>query len=407
MLLKCVCLVVLVGLARASTVSFDCEEMLPTRQDAQAQDSRDYPVFTQLSKNTYTPNDKIGVVNHLRRNEKCYERNLVYLSFLLRITDHCEQYTRKLKTSPNCFIQCIGFVPVTLSIRGPVDIRFFAAQMRVANSDVIRGTWLADDPIARTHACAHEADTLVNAGSESLTRLSVRWVAPHSASETGNEAVELKVTIMTEDGHYWTTDRPIVLRERESEITNETEEEEPANEEESQEEEEEKPQENADDEGSDAARQDEESRRRDEDDHGLRVEIEMIKLREEQLAHEIEAEDRASEGDWSITQEEERKQREEEMKREMYEYEMNKAREDEARQERMRAEIRDKEEWEAAQAKLRTMKPSTPSTTKRVINSKDENEIDFNDEQVKSGNGAAMATACVLSLLSALLMTLF
>ncbi|MDJ8942416.1 hypothetical protein PTQ20_15490, partial [Clostridium perfringens] len=79
----------------------------------------------------------------------------------------------------------------------------------------------------------------------------------------------------------------------------------------------------------------------------------------------------------------------------------------EARQERMRAEIRDKEEWEAAQAKLRTMKPSTPSTTKRVINSKDENEIDFNDEQVKSGNGAAMATACVLSLLSALLMTLF
>ena len=57
----------------------------------------------------------------------------------------------------------------------------------------------------------------------------------------------------------------------------------------------------------------------------------MIKLREEELAKEIEAEDRASEGDWSITLEEERKQREEEMKKEMYEYERNKAAEEEAR----------------------------------------------------------------------------
>jgi hypothetical protein len=134
--------------------------------------------------------------------------------------------------------------------------------------------------------------------------------------------------------------------------------------------------ENPDDEGSDAAAQDEESARRDEDDHGLRVEIEMIKTREEQLAKEIEAEDKASEGDWSITLEEERKQREEEMQREMYEYEKNKAAEEEARMERIRAEIKDKEEWEALQARLSTKAPSTPAPT---IPDSDGGEMDYKD----------------------------
>jgi hypothetical protein len=105
---------------------------------------------------------------------------------------------------------------VTFSIRGDVDIRSFAAQMRVANSNAIRGTWLAEDDIARTHSCGHEADTLVNAGSATLTSLSVVWVAPHVASESGNEAVEFMISIMSEDGLYWTTDRPVLLREVES-----------------------------------------------------------------------------------------------------------------------------------------------------------------------------------------------
>lgn len=62
---------------------------------------------------------------------------------------------------------------------------------------------------------------------------------------------------------YW----PGLSRFREAELPNDTE--------------------NPDDEGSDAAQQDQESVARDRDDHGLSLEINMVKLREEQNAREV------------------------------------------------------------------------------------------------------------------------
>lgn len=62
-----VCLMLLSG-SHSSPVQFQCDTLLPTRPDAEAQDEHSYPVFTHVSKNSYTPSEEIeGRSSHSAR----------------------------------------------------------------------------------------------------------------------------------------------------------------------------------------------------------------------------------------------------------------------------------------------------------------------------------------------------